>query len=127
MAATATELTRLRRQLGADSESFPDDEINDIFTEMEATYAGHTRDVVFAAARLQAWRDMMAQAAKEVTYREGAASESLSDIMKNMRSLEASYREMLDAALQDSAKAKASTWWGSMNRKPSRRKEWPDA
>lgn len=127
MAATTIEINRLRRQLGADAESLPDAEIADLFSEAEATYLGYARDVVFAAVRLQAWRDMMAQAAKEVTYREGSSSENLSDLMKNMRALEASYKQMLDDAIQDHSRNKLTGLWGSMNKTPTRRKEWPDA
>jgi hypothetical protein len=102
VSATALEKTRFRRRLGGSEASMPDSYIDDdVFAEAEAEYSGYSRDVIFKAALLRGVQDLMMSASADVDYREGAASESLSQRFKALKDMEARFQKALDMAIAD--------------------------
>jgi len=125
---TATEISRLRRQLGLDSTQLPDVEIEELYTEADTAYPVGTygREVIFAAARLQAAKDMMAEAAQRVTYAQGQSRENLSDLLKNMKALIAEYTSGLQELLDAGGFSLPPVRWGRTKTIPSVSLENPD-
>jgi hypothetical protein len=127
-AATATEISRLRRQLGLDETQLPDTEIADMFAEAEEDYplTTYSRKVLFAAVRLQAAKDMLAESAQRVTYAQGQSRENQSDLMKNMKALVALYSHDLAALVAAEKPCLPPVRWGCSAIAPSVSLEYPD-
>lgn len=125
---TESEISRLRRQLGLDSVQLPDVEIEELYTEADTLYPEGTygREVIFAAARLQAAKDMMAEAAQRVTYAQGQSRENLSDLLDHMKALIALYQGNLDELLAVGGFNLPAVRWGRTKTVPSVRLENPD-
>jgi|GEM_PF-2645479 len=126
MPATATEITSLRRQLDADASALPDADINAMWDEAVADYPKYvgTRPVIFAVVRLQAWRELMASASKRVDYKQNQSEEKLSQLLANMRVMEAFYLKQLTALIATATLPPVQ--WGGMRNIPPRKRDVPN-
>lgn len=123
-----TELRRLRRKLDHSQTSLGDAEAEDLFAEAEERYPGYSRAVILAAAVWLGWQDLAAHAAKEVTIRENAASENLSDLFKHAQQQVKDSKQALDALVAtDAAHTAVVVRFGGVRRKPTRKMELPDS
>lgn len=125
---TAGEISRLRRQLGLTETQLPDAEINEMYTEAGTLYpeGAYSRNVWFAFVRLQAAKDLMAEAAQRVTYAQGQSRENLSDLLGNLEKLVALYQRDLASVLADENPSVPGVMWGRMRTVPSVIMESPD-
>ncbi len=120
MPATTDELTRFRRKLAAPD--FATAEVNDIFAELESTYADYSRAVVFAAALVEGIDNLLLAASKRTTFSAGASSESLSDVFRALEKMREKFVQKLHQAIEaESVPVK----FGSLSRFPSRKRELP--
>lgn len=118
--ATDTDRARLLADLGGDG--FTTDELNDLFARAGEVYTDAT--LIFLYARVLGVDQLLMQAAKAVTYRQGETTENLSDVAKALEFRRAAYERALQAALGSVYPAAA---WGGPRNKPTRLKEYPDA
>lgn len=123
MSATVTEKTRFLRKLNATTADFADTTIDDIFNEMEARYASYSRDVIFAAAKVEGVDNLLMAASKRTTYSQGASSESLTDVFRNLEKMREKFQKELEDLLTDEG---VPIHWGSMKKIPTRTQDWPD-
>jgi len=126
---TQSEINRLRRQLELDSTDLPDVAIADMYDEAEEQYPSSTysRNVWFAAVRLQAAREQMAKAAKRTTYKQGQSSDNQSDLIKNWEKMIKIYSAQLGEVLDDENPTLPAVRWGVPKKTPTREQEWPNA
>jgi hypothetical protein len=126
MGATPTEIASLRRQLATDATALPDADINAMWAEAEALYPAHVenRRLLFAAVRLQAWREMMVQASKRVDYKQNQSEEKGSQLLANMRVLEAKFEKELTTLLTQVTRPPVQ--WGGIRNHPPRKRDVPN-
>lgn len=126
MGATPTEIASLRRQLGTDVTALPDADINAMWAEAEALYPAHVdnRRILFAAVRLQAWRDMMVQASKRVDYKQNQSEEKGSQLLENMEAMEKRFSAELETLLRDATLPPVQ--WGGIRNHPQRKRDEPN-
>lgn len=122
------EITRLRRQLQLDETELPDDDIADMYSDIEDTYPAGTysRRVWFAVVRLQAARDQMAAAAQRVTYAQGQSRDNLSDLIKGWEKVVKIFSGQLAEVLATENPSLPPVRWGVPKKTPTREQEWPD-
>ncbi len=116
---TDAQKTRLRADLGL----AVDADVDDLFEEAEETYTAGT-SLAYKLARLIGIDRLLIQAAKEVDYQQNESQEKASQRFAQLKSLRALWNDDLTAA---AAGAKASMRVMSLNRKPKRTLEYPDA
>lgn len=123
MAATATQKTRFRLKMGdndASNEVFGDTEIDALFDWSAEDYTDSKQ--IFYAACLLGMDVLLADAAKQVTYKQNMSSENLSDSFKHLKQLRAILASDLDEAVQSTLGA---VRLGVMRGKPLREKDIP--
>ena len=121
-AQSEQERDNLRLDLGHDTTSLPDAAADVLFDRAEAEYAGYSRAIIFAAARLRGRRQIKAQANKQVDYQANQAEEKLSQIAKALaEDIEQDELE-LNELLQ---KERSSARVGLLHRKPMNYREMP--
>lgn len=96
MATTALQKSRLRRDVGADSSSLPDADIDALFVEAEELYSDAA--TIAAYARVLALQGIMASAAKLTDYRANNSSENLSDVFDHLSKLLTYWETKVDEA-----------------------------
>lgn len=126
MSATSDEKNSLRRQLDADSSALSDAEIDDLWAEAEALYPAHVdnRALIFAAVRLQGWRELMVQASKRVDYKQNQSEEKSSQLLKGMEIMEARFKKLFDTLLTSAIKPPVR--WGGIRNIPNSWKDKPN-
>lgn len=126
MPATTEEKASLRRQLDADSSALSDAEIDLMWAEAEALYPAHVdnRPLIFAAVRLQGWRELMVQASKQVDYKQNQSEEKASQRLKNMEAIEARFKKSFDTLLADATLPPVK--WGGISNIPNKWKDKPN-
>lgn len=83
--ATSAQRERLRADIDADSTTFPDDEVDDIFEEAQESYSDSAAYTAYT--RVIALRRLLASAAKRTSYVQNQSSENLSDVFKHLKQL----------------------------------------
>lgn len=121
--ATETQRKRLRSDIGANSASLPDGEVDDIFTEAGESYTGTA--VIKAYTRVIAIRRLLANAAKLTDYTQNASQEKQSQVFKHLKDL-LGYWESETATAVSNATTNGAARFGGLRRKPKRLKEFPD-
>jgi hypothetical protein len=126
MPATTDEKASLRRQLDADATALPDAEIDVMWAEAEVLYPAHVdnRPLIFAAVRLQGWRELMVQASKRVDYKQNQSEEKMSQLLKNMEAIEARFKKLFDTLLTSATKPPVR--WGGIRNIPNSWKDKPN-
>jgi len=84
---------------GAVLRVFTDGEIDVLFTRATSLAAVSNSELIFAEARLMGVRQIIAQAAKRVSYKQGDSTENLSDLLKNYQVLLSIYTQERDDLL----------------------------
>lgn len=123
MTATADEATRLRNELDANETSLPDATLDDLFDVAEVVYADYSRTVIYAAVRVQAIRNLMAAAAKDVDYDAGDSGEKASQRFKHLQALLGEYKTELVSLM--TGEALPPVRWGLMSGNPPRNQDKP--
>lgn len=126
MGATVTEIASLRRQLDADATALPDADIHGLWDEAEAVYPDYAtnRQIIFAAVRLSAWRELMVSASKRVDYKQNQSEEKLSQLLKNMEVVEKRFEGQLQKLITE--ETRPPVMWGGMRNHPPRKRDVPN-
>lgn len=126
MSATSDELTLIRMAIGdTSSATFSDSELQALWTDVATDYNTSTeRKLIRYQVVIDAIEVIMVDAAKRTTYRAGSSQENLSDVFKHLKELHDRWSAKLSKA---TAATKSSARIGTLYKKPSRLKEWPDA
>jgi hypothetical protein len=95
--ATELEITRLRRDIGANEYSLGTNDANDLFTEAAESYTAGTA-AYYAYVRIIAIRGIRASAAKMTTYSQNQSSENASDVFKHLGELLKDWQKELAGA-----------------------------
>lgn len=119
--ATATERSRLRDDIGANSTTLGDSEADDIYTEAGETYTDTAS--LYAYARVIAIRRLLASSAKLTSYRQNESQESASDVFKHLKELLSYWQDELTGAVALASGGRAR--FGKTQYKPQRIKEYP--
>jgi hypothetical protein len=121
--ASATDIARLRRDVGADENSLPDYDADDIFVEAAETYSNATAAAAYA--RVLAIQGLLASSAKLTNYRQNNSSEDASDVFEHLSNL----LKLWEQKTADAQKATGSgaMRFGATGKKPTRVKEYPDS
>lgn len=125
MAATDNEITLIRLAVGdSGAVVWSADEINAVWDDQAELHGETDRRLVRLAVVVEMLDASWADAARLVTYRQNAASESLSDVAKQLKlRYEAAVKKL--TTYQESTSSPARI--GRLSRKPSRDKEYPNA
>lgn len=124
MAATAAEASVLRNKFGLTETSLTDDDIAEIFTDVEDEYSSYGRRVQLAAAYLAVAEQLRNAAAAKVSYAEGDMRESLSDMFKALDKMVDDYEKKLEKAKNSDT---APNRIMQPKEIPSRVKSYPDS
>jgi hypothetical protein len=127
MPATATQRSRVRRDLGDNSTppTFDDVEIDDAFDRAAEEYSDPF--VIYAYARVILLDTLIASSAKLVNYRQNQSEEDQSDIAKALERLRKTYAAALNDAIDKSSSGVGVRWGGLAGGKPHRRRSLPGA
>ncbi|HRF96733.1 MAG TPA: hypothetical protein PLZ51_16110, partial [Aggregatilineales bacterium] len=103
-----------------------DAEIDLMWAEAEALYPAHVdnRQLIFAAVRLEGWRNLMVQASKRVDYRQNQSEEKMSQLLKNMETIEARFKKAFDTLLTTATMPAVK--WGGISNIPNKWKDKPN-
>lgn len=125
MAVTQTQIDRLRRDVGGDETSLPDETVQDIFDEAEETYSDAAS--ALAQTRILALQGLLASAAKMADYTANESSEKRSQVYSNLSKLLDLWQKRLDDAVADAdvASLGGGVRFGRVHRKPARVREYP--
>ena len=105
MPATEAQKDMFRADLGDTDESvFSDTEIDTIWDRATAAASAANDDLIFIGAKIIGVKQLIAQAAKRVTYKSGQSSANLSDYTKHLKDM---LKEL--QAEQDSIKKRLSS------------------
>jgi len=120
--ASATDIARLRRDIGANTTSLPSDDAADLFEEAAEAYSDAAS--IAAHTRVLAIQGLLASSAKLTSYRQNESQESASDVFKHLTQLLSVWEDKL-------AQAQRSAGGGAMRagrtgRKPTRVREYPN-
>ncbi len=121
--ATATERSRLRRDVGADVSSLEDAAIDAIFVEAGERYTDTATATAYT--RVLAIQGILASSAKLTSYKQNESSENLSDVFKHLRDLLAIWEAKTDDAIAAAAGSSGAARFGGVRRKPATIKEYP--
>jgi hypothetical protein len=127
MSATSDELTLMRMAIGDTGTPpvFTDEELQLFWTDAATVHSVSTaRRAVRFQVVVDALETLMADAAKRVSYKQNASTESLSDVFKHLKELHAKHQAKLAAEV---AATRGAMKIGTMEKKPSRLREWPDS
>lgn len=120
--ANQTDYARLRRDIGADATSLPDDDAEALFIEAAETYTDAAS--MAALARILALQGLLANSSRLTTYQQNASMERLSDVFTHLKKLLGYWQEQLDTATKAAGSTGAARF-GRTQRLPSRIKEYP--
>lgn len=121
--ATETDYNRLRRDIGANETSLPDEDAEALFTEAGERYT----DTATAAAytRVLALQGLLASSAKLATYKQNESQENLSDVFKHLKELLKVWEDKVSDAIESAAGSSGAARFGGVRRKPARVREYP--
>lgn len=117
----ARDYDAVRWDVGESESNLSNAAIDDLYDRAEAKYGVDTA-ATEAWTRVLVVRNLRAQAAKRVDYRQNQSSENLSDLYKNLKDMEATFLDDLQTAL-DSATGKVR--FGGLKRYIPRLQEYP--
>lgn len=125
MAVTQTQIDRLRRDVGGDETSLPDETVQDIFDEAEEAYTDSAS--ALAQTRILALQGLLASAAKVTTYKQNETTENRSDLFNHLKDLLTLWQKRLDDAIADAdaASLDGGVRFGRVHRKPAKAREYP--
>ena len=103
---------------------FPNEEVDDIGLQAEEAYPGASQRIILIVATMIGFQRLMGSAVKRVSYSQNSASESLSDLPRNLKAAYDMYKSELDQALTEEG---GNVRWGSISKFPTRLKGFPDA
>lgn len=125
MPATAQQISDFREDIGdvGATPIFDDGAVNRIYDRATATYS----DIATyeAEMRVLGIRQLLADAAKRVSYKQNQSSENTSDVFKHLKQLLELWQAIRDDAA--SASSGGGVAWASLKKKPARKYEMPDA
>ena len=124
MAATTQQRDDLRLDIGDSGSVFSDDELDRIWDRAVAAAGTSNNHALEAEARVYAIRQLMANAAKLVSYKANQSTENQSDIFKHLKDLLKYWQEEADEAVSS---ANAAAAWGTMRKAPARSKDIPNS
>ncbi|KAB2861022.1 MAG: hypothetical protein K8L91_07935 [Anaerolineae bacterium] len=125
MPATAQQISDFREDIGdvGSPPIFDDDAVNRIYDRAIAAYSD--AETYEAEMRVIGIRQLLADAAKRVSYKQNQSSENMSDVFKHLKQLLDLWQGIRDDAA--SASSGGGAVWGSLRKKPSRSYEVPDS
>lgn len=106
---------------------FSDGEINAIFTQVEAEYGSANAPLGLAAAVVVGLEARLAGAVGDVSYSQGASSESLSDRARILMDLLTYWKSKRDEQSSRAYGGVRVATWGGPGTPPTRIKDYPDA
>lgn len=118
----ATDIERLRSDIGANLTSLPDEEAQAILDEASEKYSDAGSQTAYA--RVVALRRLLASSAKLTSYRQNNSQENLSDVFKHVQELLKYWQGELAAAV-NAAGVSGAARFGKSSVKPARIKEYP--
>ena len=121
--ATELDYNRLRRDIGVDDTTLPDEEAEALFVEAGERYA----DAGTAASytRVLALQGILASAAKLHSYKQNESTENLSDVFKHLKELLAIWEAKVSDAVTAAAGSSGAARFGGVRRKPAQVREYP--
>jgi hypothetical protein len=123
VAVTQSQIDRLRRDVGANETSLPDETIQDIFDEAGEKYTD--TGTITAYTRVLTIQSLLSSSARLTTYKQNESSENLSDVFKHLRDLLAIWEAKTDDAITAAAGSSGAARFGGVRRKPAKVREYP--
>lgn len=120
--ATDAERARLRRDVGANEDSLPDYDADDIFVEAAEVYSNATTAAAYA--RVLAIQGLLASSARLVSYRQNQSSEDASDVFEHLSRLLKLWQD--ETAEAQKLAGSGAMRFGRTGKKPTRIREYPD-
>ena len=123
MAATQSQIDRLRRDTGTDDSSLEDAAIDAIFVEAGEKYTDAATATAYT--RVLAIQGILASSARLTSYRANESQENLSDVFKHLKDLLAIWEAKVEDAIAAAASSSGAARFGGMRRKPAKVREYP--
>ncbi len=125
MPATEQQISDFREDIGdvGSPPIFDDTAINRIYDRAMAAYSDTA--TYEAEMRVLGIRQLLADAAKRVSYKQNQSSENMSDVFKHLKQLLELWQAIRDDAASASSGGGAA--WASLKKKPARSYEVPDS
>lgn len=103
--------------------SFPDDDIDLLFEDIESEYSAYSHAVHLQVLVVRRTEELWTSSLREVTYQQNETRENLSDIAKGLKDKLEKAQKKLDDLL--AAEALPAVAIGTLRKIPATRKEYP--